>query len=244
MRFFKSKHKRRKSFSVTLVKDSPLRRLDPRTKIFLCLCLSLTVMLPLYKVIAAFCVFAAIIVYSGLLKQTLEQIYRILWILVILFVVDWLVVSPELAVIIIFRLTLMVGVFTIFFSTTTSTELEQALQSLGVPYRYAFSLSLAFQSINILGVEWRTIQEAQKARGIHLSAKWTSQFREKIRELVAFTVPAIVLTTRRAWAVTEAAYARGYDSPIRKSYRRLTLKWQDWLVIVLSLVFVSLFYGI
>ena len=189
-------------------------------------------------------VFAVIIVYARLFKQTLQQIYRILWILILLFVVDWLVVSPDLAVIIVFRLCLMVGVFTIFFSTTTSTELEQALQSLGIPYRYAFSLSLAFQSINILGDEWRTIQEAQQARGIRLAGKWTSQFKEKIRELVAFTVPAIVLTTRRAWAVTEAAYARGYDSPMRKSYRRLSLKLVDWLVIVFSFLFVCLIYWI
>ena len=244
MKLFGSKRKHKKSLSVTLVKDSPLRQLDPRSKLFLSLCLSLTVMLPLFKVIISFFIFAVIIVYARLFKQTLQQIYRILWILILLFVVDWLVVSPDLAVIIVFRLCLMVGVFTIFFSTTTSTELEQALQSLGIPYRYAFSLSLAFQSINILGDEWRTIQEAQQARGIRLAGKWTSQFKEKIRELVAFTVPAIVLTTRRAWAVTEAAYARGYDSPMRKSYRRLSLKLVDWLVIVFSFLFVCLIYWI
>ena len=29
------------------------------------------------------------------------------------------------------------------------------------------------------------------------------------------TVPAVVLTTRRAWALTEAAHARGLDSPYK-----------------------------
>jgi energy-coupling factor transporter transmembrane protein EcfT len=41
-------------------------------------------------------------------------------------------------------------------------------------------------------------------------------------------VPAIVLTTRRAWAITEAACARGFDSPHRRPYRRLAMGWLDW----------------
>ena len=41
-------------------------------------------------------------------------------------------------------------------------------------------------------------------------------------------MPAIVLTTRRAWAITEAASARGFDSPHRRPYRRLVMRWTDW----------------
>ena len=47
----------------------------------------------------------------------------------------------------------------------------------------------------------------------------------------ALAVPAIVLTTKRAWAMTEAAYARGFDSPHRRPYRALTMGWLDWALL-------------
>jgi energy-coupling factor transporter transmembrane protein EcfT len=55
-----------------------------------------------------------------------------------------------------------------------------------------------------------------------------------VRDLVALTVPAVVLTVKRSWAMTEAAYARGFDSPRRKPYRRLVLKGLDWILLVLA----------
>ena len=44
--------------------------------------------------------------------------------------------------------------------------------------------------------------------------------------------------TRRAWSMTEAAYARGFESPHRRPYRVLRMRPADWLLIagVASLV--------
>jgi energy-coupling factor transporter transmembrane protein EcfT len=53
-----------------------------------------------------------------------------------------------------------------------------------------------------------------------------------VRDLVALTVPVVVLTARRAWAVTEAAYARGFESPRRRPFRRLAMGRVDWLLLV------------
>jgi energy-coupling factor transport system permease protein len=101
-----------------------------------------------------------------------------------------------------------------------------------VPYRYAFSISLAFQSVGLLDDEWRTIREAQQARGAWAASR--SSWKEVIRrtgDLVALAVPAVVLTTKRAWSMTEAAYARGFDSPHRRPYRKLTMGWLDWVLL-------------
>lgn len=54
---------------------------------------------------------------------------------------------------------------------------------------------------------------------------------ERVRDMVALAVPAIVLATRRAWAMTEAAYARGFDSPRRRPYRRLVMSRLDWALL-------------
>jgi energy-coupling factor transport system permease protein len=214
------------------VETSPLRRVDPRTKLGLSLCASLAVMLPLEKLVVFMGLYVLLLLWARLLPEAARQVWRLKWVLIVLFMVDWVFVSLDLAVIITLRLILLAGAFALFFSTTTPAELRLALEWLRVPYRYAFSISLAFQSVGLLDDEWRTIREAQKARGA-----WTSEgsgWKEVIRrtgDLVALAVPAVVLTTKRAWSMTEAAYARGFDSPHRRPYRQLTMQWLDWVLL-------------
>jgi energy-coupling factor transporter transmembrane protein EcfT len=218
--------------ALVLVEHSPLRRVDPRTKLALSLCASLAVMLPLEKLAVFMGLYVVLLLWARLLPAAARQVWRLKWVLLVLFVVDWVFVSLELAVIITLRLILLAGAFALFFSTTTPAELRLALEWLRVPYRYAFSISLAFQSVGLLDDEWRTIREAQQARGAWSSAG--SSWREMIRrtgDLVALAVPAVVLTTKRAWSMTEAAYARGFDSPHRRPYRQLAMHWLDWVLL-------------
>ena len=168
--------------------------------------------------------------------------------MIFLFVLDVLLINLELAVIVTLRLMLLSGVFVLLFATTTHNELSLAIESLHLPYRYAFSLGLAFQSISLLEDEWRTIQEAQQARGILPSLSFEN-WRQTIKklpsqtgDLVALTVPAIVMTTKRAWSITESAYARGFDSPKRRPYRRLKMSGKDWVYLALTLTVVLLIF--
>lgn len=217
--------------SIALAENSPLRRADPRTKLAICLCASLAVMLPLEKLVAFFLVYAIFITWARLLPEAARQVWKLKWILGVLFLVDWLVVSPELAVAVTLRLVLMAGVFAMFFSTTTPSELCRALVWLRVPYRYAFSISLSFQAVGGIDAEWRGVLEAQRARGAFTAPTGWRYLIEQVRNLVSLTVPAVVLAARRAWAMTEAAYARGFDSPERSSYSALSMGAIDWLII-------------
>jgi energy-coupling factor transport system permease protein len=220
-----------KTRNLALVEDSPLRQADPRTKLALSLCASLAVMLTLEKLIVFMGLYVILLLWARLLPEAARQVWRLKWVLLILFVVDWIFVSRDLAVIIVLRLTLLAGAFALFFATTTPGELRLALEWLRVPYRYAFSLSLAFQSVGLLDDEWRSIREAQRARGAWVRPTGWRNLLERIRDLVALAVPAVVLTTKRAWAMTEAAYARGFDSPHRRPYRYLAMGRLDWLLL-------------
>jgi energy-coupling factor transport system permease protein len=218
--------------TLALVENSPLRRADPRTKLALSLCASLAVMLPLEKLAAFMGLYVLVLLWGRLLPEAARQVWRLKWVLLVLFVVDWVFVSLELAVIITLRLVLLAGAFALFFSTTTPAEMRLALEWLRVPYRYAFSVTLAFQSVGLLDDEWRAIREAQEARGTWAGRE--SSWKELVRrtgDLVALAVPAIVLTTKRAWSMTEAAYARGFDSPHRRPYRRLAMHGLDWVLL-------------
>ncbi len=201
------------------------------------LCASLMVMLPLERLAFFIVLYAIFLAWARLLAISARQAWRLRWLLLVLFVLDAWLVSWELAAAVTLRLILLAGVFSLLVATTTPRELGLALEGLHLPYRYAFSLSLAFQSLGLLEDEWHAIYEAQSSRGITLLGRRSLRdWREILRQaktLIAFTVPAIVLTTKRAWSITEAAYARGFDSPHRRPYRRLSMSVTDWLYLVM-----------
>jgi biotin transport system permease protein len=220
----------------SLVSSSPLRRADPRTKLALALCASLVVMLPLERLIVAMVLYALLLLWARLLPAAARQVWRLKWLLLMLFLIDWLVIDLELAVIITLRLVLLAGSFALFFATTAPVELCLALEWMRVPYRYAFSVSLAFQSLDLLEEEWQAIHEAQAVRGAWTADGRWQRLLMRVRNSVALAVPAIVLTTKRAWAITEAAHARGFDSPNRRPFRRLTMTRFDWGLLALATV--------
>lgn len=227
---------------LALVEDSPLRRADPRTKLFLSLAVSLVVMTSIERLLIFIGVYVFFLLWARLLTSTVQHIWRLKWVLILLFFFDWWLISLDHAILICLRLTLLTGVFALFFSTTNTRELGLALEKLRVPYRYAFSLSLAFQSLGLLDDEWRAIREAQSSRGAlpNFSSFW--KFVTNVGDLISLTVPAIVLTTKRAWAITEASYARGFDSPHRVSYHFLSFTRLDLLLMTGTLLLLILLF--
>ena len=221
------------------VETSPLRRADPRTKLVLTTLASLTVMLPLERVAAFMGLYLLFLLWSRLLPAAARQVWRLKWLLLVLFGVDWLFVGIDLAVIVTLRVILLASVFTLFVGTTTPDEFRLALEKLRIPYRYALSLSLAFQSVNLLSEEWHAIYEAQLARGAFATERGLRGIRFRLGDWVAMTVPAIVLTARRAWGMTEAACARGFDSPHRRTYRQLAMRWWDWALVGVAAAIVA-----
>jgi len=225
------KRSSRRKIQINLVENSPLRHRDPRVKITLALCASLAVMLPLDKLLLSMVIYIVLLQWGQLLPAALQQVWRIKWILLFLFIGDWLLVDLDLAVIVTLRLILLTGSFALFFATTTPKELELALVRMHIPYRYAFSLGLAFISISLLEQEWQAIKEAQHVRGAW-SSKSRGKLIERVRDLVSLAVPAVVLATKRAWSMTEAAHARGFDSPKRKPFHQLVMKRTDFYFII------------
>ena len=227
---------------IALVEDSPLRNADPRTKLFLSLAISLVVMTSIERLLIFLGVYVLFLIWARLLVPTVQHVWRLKWLLIFLFAFDWWLISIDHAILICIRLILLTGVFALFFSTTNTRELGLALEKLRVPYRYAFSLSLAFQSLGLLDDEWRAIREAQSSRGALPDSSSFWKFMTNVGDLISLTVPAIVLTTKRAWAITEASYARGFDSPHRVSYHTLEFSRLDFLLLAGTSLFLILLF--
>ena len=216
-----------------LVTASPLRQVDPRVRLVLPLCASLLVMVPVPRLLLFFVAYAALFWWTRLAKVAWQRLWRLKWALLFIFVIDWIVVDLALAVQVTLRVMLLASAFIFVVYTTTSSELRLVLAWLHMPYRYAFSLSLAFQSVALLANEWQMIREAQQARGAWEPLQWRGR-RElvpQVHRMIVLVVPAIVLTAKRAWTMTEAAHARGFDAPNRRPYRQLAMQRQDWLLL-------------
>ncbi|MCL4488265.1 MAG: energy-coupling factor transporter transmembrane protein EcfT [Chloroflexi bacterium] len=220
---------------IRMVPDSPLRRIDPRVKLGVCILVALSVMLPLERLAVFWLIFAVGIVAARLTKEMLYQVRRIAFILVLLFILDWVGVGLTFAVLITLRFVLVVSAFTLFFATTTPEEFRLAMEHLRMPYAYAFSLSLAFLSISLMQEEFLNILEAQRSRGAWQDVRGLRRVGDQLSGLVALGVPAIVLTVKRAWTYTEAAHTRGFDSPRRRPYRQLALQSADGILLLAAL---------
>jgi energy-coupling factor transporter transmembrane protein EcfT len=217
-----------KRFAV--VEGSFLRRVDPRTKVALSLAMSAAVALPLPSLVLVVACFAGLLGVAGVARPAAAQLWRGRWWLAVLFLLDWSFVGIEFAALITLRLALLTSSFILVFATTTPDELRLAAERLGLPPRLAFAFATAFGSLGLIEREWRGILEAQQARGIGGALARKSWWRLRgadLTRVAALVVPAIVLATQRAWSISEAAAARGFESPRRCSYHVLRLRAVD-----------------
>jgi energy-coupling factor transporter transmembrane protein EcfT len=214
-----------------LPRDSFLRWVDPRTKLFLCAATSAAVILPLAQLAAVLTGYVLLILAARIERQVLTQLRRAAALLLFLFAADWLWIDVDFAVLIAARLILLITGFSLFFATTTPDELQAALEQMRVPARLAFAFAAAYRFLRLLDAEWREILEAQQARGIAVPARSWRAPRQSLTSAMAIVVPAVVLATQRAWSITEAAAARGFESPSRRSSRCLRFSRVDHLLL-------------
>lgn len=219
---------------VSLAEGSFLRQVDARAKLCVALLLSCAAMLPLRPLAVACAACLGLQIAAGLLRHTLSQLRRVLLWLAMLFVADWLLVDATHALTVSLRLLLWVTAFVIVLATTSADELRRAIESVGLPRRFAFAFATAYRSLDWLTAEWRGVLEAQAARGVSITPglrgrPWT--WPAQMVHLVPLVVPAVVLGTQRAWALAEAAALRGIDTPGLPRPSGQRLGGTEWLLV-------------
>jgi energy-coupling factor transport system permease protein len=188
-------------------------------------------MLPLAHLAAVLAAYSLLILAARIERQVLAQLRRAAVLLIVLFAADWLWINLGFALLIAARLILLITGFSLFFATTTPDELQAALERMRVPARLAFAFATAYRFLRLLDSEWQGIIEAQQARGVVVSTPSWRAPRQSLAQAMAIIVPAVVLTTQRAWSITEAAAARGFESPGRRPSRRLHFSRVDRLLL-------------
>ena len=112
------------------------------------------------------------------------------------------------AVLIAVRLLLIAGVAAWFAGTTAAEAFEVGLVELGVPWSFAFLLSLTLRLVPEMRRRIQVIEDAQRSRGLDLSGGPIARVRARIPMLLPFFVAVI----RYGYELSEALTARGFDS--------------------------------
>lgn len=194
---------------------SAIHRLPPGIKILsLAVAGTLLFVFPLLPVVLA--TLATIVMLYPLAgigpRMMLLQLKPLLWILVLLFGVQWWIADWLSAVLVVSRLMSLMLLAALVTLTTRTSDMIDALEK-GLfwlrflrisPAKVSLALSLALRFIPVLAAITADVREAQRARGLD-------------RSIIAVAVPVIVRTLKMADDIAAALEARGYDAPPTRS---------------------------
>ena len=193
--------------------------LDPRTKLFLVLCMGLSIVafVPLYVEAVNITLFACLFLLNGQAKTAVKLI-------VFFFVLAALSYVPQntgaLASIVLpvsfmirrFMLPIVAGKYLI--DSTPVGLLMSALEKLKIPASIVIMLSVMFRFFPTLGEEYRSIKNAMKMRGIGLNA--LNVMRSPLVTLEYVMVPLLSSASRIGDELAAAGHTKGVDAPGKK----------------------------
>lgn len=240
--------------------DSPMHRLDPRTKIFCMLLFIVAIFLPTgywgYLVLGVL-VISMVLIAKISITYIVKAMKPMLLMLIFLLVINVLVVrtGPIMFTIggfsvyrsavsqtlyIVIRLALMISVTTILTATTKPLDMTLGIEDILIPFKrfgvpaheIAMMISIALRFIPTLIEETQRIMKAQESRGVDFNE---GKLMEKIRGILSLIVPLFISAFQRAEDLANAMEARGYiPNRPRTRYKQLKFKVIDFVAIVLT----------
>lgn len=123
----------------------------------------------------------------------------------------------------------------LFIVTTHPSEFAASLNRIGVNYKVAYSISLAFRYIPDIQRDFRTISQSQQARGIDLSSN--ERLFKRVKNVTSIILPLIFSSLDRIEVISNAMELRGFGKNKKRTwYSAKPFKKLDYLTIVIGLI--------
>lgn len=135
----------------------------------------------------------------------------------------------------------------LYFSTNRERDTLVALRTIRLPFIASYVIGLSIRSAGMFMEDFRTIREAEQARGLDTGAM---KLADQVKLYMMYLIPLFSIALRRADEISNALFARGYtltgqvEGGGRRSDYILTqyqLLPKDWVWII---TFVALFVAI
>jgi energy-coupling factor transport system permease protein len=228
--------------------DSPIHRLDPRSKFILTLGFfavsllftNIYVLLILFIIQIPGVLLAKSVVrwlrtmrgglFFGAFILIMNLIFQTSLVTSLAFTVRWFAIMSS---------------FSFFFMTTSADDLGLALDQIHVPYSISFTFTTAVRLVPTMAVDAQTVVDAQRSRGLELDK---GNFLKRIRNYIPILIPLIISAIRRSVELAEALESRAFGATEKRTVIvRLRMRLADYLVILattagLALAFYVYFY--
>jgi len=125
----------------------------------------------------------------------------------------------------------------LFMVATDPSEFAASLNKLGISYKIAYSVAIALRYIPDIQRDYQDIAFAQQARGVDLSKK--EKLTKRIKNISSILLPLILTSLERIETISCAMELRAFgENKKRTWYSERPFKWQDYLAIGLSALFI------
>ncbi|MFX0123872.1 MAG: energy-coupling factor transporter transmembrane component T family protein [Candidatus Hodarchaeota archaeon] len=133
----------------------------------------------------------------------------------------------------------LISISWLFINSTNPFAFAQSLTKIGIPYRFAFSLSLALRFTPVFNTETNIVKNAQQARGLNVNP---SNLRGILNLLRYTLIPMIGSTLNRIRDLTISMDGRAFGSYSTRSYiKEIPFTYLDGLkLIILMCLFLVL----
>ena len=226
-------------------RDSLIHNLDPRTKLFivvtlLALSLSLFDLMPLLFFLLLSLLLALL---SKSFKEWIKMLKSTIIFSLLIFILNFLFTTVQdrltYAVVMSLRFIVVVGIFSIFFLTTSPDELADALVTLKVPYEYVLIFTMALRFVPTLARDLQIIYDAYRSRGLEIDR---GNFLERIKNLKPLLITLFVLEIRRSFMVAEALESRAFNARLKRTfYFQPKIGKNDIIAIILTCLLIIAF---
>lgn len=123
----------------------------------------------------------------------------------------------------------------LFIVTTHPSEFAASLNRIGVNYKIAYSVSLALRYIPDIQRDFRTIAQAQQARGIDLSKN--EKMGKRIKNATSIIFPLILSSLDRIDTISNAMELRSFGKKKNRTwYHAQPFKRADILTIIIGII--------
>lgn len=231
--------------------DSPLHRLDSRTKLIL-MFLSFAIAVMFMNIIVLACLLILVTAYgaSGRILGNLKRIKVVLIMITLFSLIIWSIARPSENKFFIFSLEglfygIMIALKTnamiisgmVFLSTTKIEEIAEGLVKLKVPYRGAFAFATAIRLVPMIVATSYTIIQAQKSRGLDLDS---GNVLQKTKKYLPLMIPTFISVIRSTNIFSMALESKGFGySKKRTNYLNHSMGGSDYAMLFLGLTILA-----
>ena len=121
----------------------------------------------------------------------------------------------QLGLLVTLRVLVLSLAMTIFLTIVHPARLTRAVHALGVPFKYAYTLTLALRFLPLMVDELATVRAAQKARGYDIDQ---ANILMRVARIFPLIVPLMLTGLRRAETIALAMDLRAFNASPQRTY--------------------------